>query len=177
MKELLMKDRDKIVISAKGDIQVKLVLLILESIFTNDKKIYNYVKDIDKLVSEKNNQIDRLSHYDENYKEDFSKEFLYIYKETKVSYNRGTYINRKFFEDVKLGNKSQFVKDGSSGNVFFNKINIKEYRLIKTKEFVIEYGSSLFNNNPENLKAFCDKFENQEEYNILKLLKLIKFDE
>lgn len=169
MKELLTKDKERIVINARGNVQIKLVLLILKSLFKNDEKRANYIKEISQIVL----QVNRFTHRED---ENLSKEFLYIYKTSKLSYNKGSFINRKYFEQVKSGKIEQY-SNGISSNIFFSRIKIKEYRLIKTKEFVIEYGSSLFDNNPENLKNFCDKFENKEEYNILKLLKLIKFYE
>ena len=169
MKNILNKDSENIVISGNSVIQVDLIVMILERMMINSNTDRNDFKSIKKLIESRKNQALKSKQENE------SIEFLYTYRSSRISYNRGTYLHRKFFEDVYSGKKDQNLEsNGSSGN-FFRNMNIKEYKLIKCKEFVINYGKVLFKNDIENLNYFLTKFKEHEDSNIIKLLKQIKF--
>ncbi len=157
----------KFIVSAQGETQIKLVLLIYDNIFKN----YNFTTVISKC--ETAIKITMKSLKDGNIKPEllFTNAGL---SNNLINLNAGTVFTRRKLEKYYALNRTESIKGDYFLENIHEKYNLKEYKLIYMKEFLKVYGKYLFINE-ESRNSFVGNYPELEISPVMQIIKQIPF--
>jgi len=166
-----------IIISAKGEWQIRLLYLIYSNINIKYNRIFSL--EVPLICDENYKDFNKnlLSIVNNCKSENIQTELLYHPLTSSTSINTGTAYTRKKLEMIF---KNEFVD--FKNNSFINRIiksrnvTIYDHRLVNMKEVLDIYGMYLFDNKKDHT-CFINRYEEYfSEYNIFKAIKNMNYD-